>query len=246
MASFDTVANIVSEAAIELGLGAVADVYGSQDANVVQLRTLLKSTGKALVFKYAWLQNVKVHTFTTAVDTNEYNLPSDFQSMVDLSAWNRTTTTRMFAATTAQWSTLQASEAAAVLAPIFRIRKSTVEVWPQPPTPDHVWAFEYRSKYWVGLTGTTTATLDAPTANDNVIIIDAFLMTRALKLAFLKAKGFDTSAVQQDYEEALEALMGTNGPAQPLSIDPRYNNWELTIRNVPESGFGFDDQGGLY
>jgi hypothetical protein len=52
--AYDTVANIVSDAAVELGLGSVSDVYGSTDSSIIQLRTLLKSAGRDLVLERDW------------------------------------------------------------------------------------------------------------------------------------------------------------------------------------------------
>lgn len=245
MATYDTAANIINEAAIELGLGSVSDAYGSTDANITQLRTLLKSVGRSLVWRYAWFQQIKEHTFTTVEDEALYDLPADFQSMVDVSGYNRTTNIRLHPASIQQWAELESSESASTNALSFRLRNGEIELWPTPTTENETIAFEYRSKYWVALAGTTTATLDAPTANDNVIIIDSHLITRALKLAFLKAKGFDTTAAQQDFDEAMNAAQGANGASPILSVTEK-TGWLLSIRNTPDTGFGFDDQGGLY
>src|SRR5688572_457522 len=91
--AWDSVGNIVNDAALELGLitSASADVYGETNQNIVQLRALLKSLGQRLVRDFKWSHLTKEHTFDTADGVSNYTLPDDFQRIVDGTAWNRTT-----------------------------------------------------------------------------------------------------------------------------------------------------------
>ena len=65
-----TTAEIISDAAIQLGLSAeeIEDPYASTDPNIVQLRTFLKAEGRRLIRRYAWSWAVKTITFDTVND----------------------------------------------------------------------------------------------------------------------------------------------------------------------------------
>ena len=66
VASFDTALNIISDAAVELGLGAVTAAYASTDPNIVQLRTALKMAGrKMIVVGPEWKNLIKETTVVT-------------------------------------------------------------------------------------------------------------------------------------------------------------------------------------
>ena len=220
MATFDTVANVVSKCAIELGLGAVSDVFGSTDENVIQLRTLLESAGRQLVKETRWLQTTREHTFATTAATS-YNLPSDYARMVDGTGWNRTQRLPIRPVSPTEWQFLQAGVITAATAVLFRPNTSTLSVWPTSNTGDTM-AFEYISTFWVRSSGAPSPDLDAPAANTDTIHIDSLLIQKALRLAWVRAKGFDTTTAQDEYDAAYKAAQGLNaGAARTLSVTPR-------------------------
>lgn len=63
--AYDTAGAIISDAAAELGLGTVSDAYGSTDANVIQLRSLLKSAGRDILRDRDWSSLLKEYSFVT-------------------------------------------------------------------------------------------------------------------------------------------------------------------------------------
>ncbi len=249
MATYDTVANIVGDVAIECGLPAVSDVFASTDSNVVQLRTLLKSVGRALVLKHEWLQTTKEHTFVTTSATS-YALPADFQAYVDQTGWNRTSQVPLQPVSPQQWQRLKAQEDSASYAVLFRPRDTTLEVWPQPPASGETIAFEYRSSHWVRATASASPDKDAPTVNTDVVHLGVQLITRALKFKFLRDKGFDAAEAWEEFKAAFEAEMSANiGAAPVLSLTPGMCkdscNSEFGFA-VGATGFGFNNEGGLY
>lgn len=247
MALYDTAANIISDVAVEVGLGAVSDAFASTDANVAQLRSLLKSTGRAMVLRHAWLQQRKEYSFTTS-GSGTYSLPADFQRMVDQSGWNRTNRRPLQPASPQEWQYLKAALGGTVYSVLFRPHDSTLELWPQPDPSGETVAFEYMSRYWVQSSGATSPDKDAPTANGDTVKLDVQLATRALKLAFLRAKGFDTTAAQQEFEEAFDSVASANAGAAPvLSLaGPPLAEKLLDMTNAPATGFGLDGDGGLF
>lgn len=236
-AHFGTVLEICNDVAEQVGLGTQTAIYASTDNNLVQLRALLKQEGRRLSLERQWKQLLTEHTFATTNGVATYALPADFSRMVPQSMWNRSTV-RRFAPLGAQvWQYLQASSVAEPLTAIFRARAATVEISPTPTSAQTV-AFEYLSNYWVASSGSSQGDQDKPEADDDTILLDPLLMTAALKLAWLKAKGMDATAALADYERAFALSAGVDaGPAPILRLDSRRVGDESGL-NVPETGFG--------
>lgn len=242
MPIYDTVANVVSQVAVQCGLGTVADVFASTDGNLVQLRGLLTTVGRRLVLRYPWLQTVKEHTFATTTDTS-YTLPSDFQSMVDQTGWNRTEDHRFIPATAQQWQYLKALDSTITIQTVFRPQHLTLDI--HSPVSGCTVAFEYRSNLWVALTGSTSPTKNAPTLNTDVIILEAELIKAALKAEFLGDKGFDATKAMADLGMMLDDVQSANvGAAPVLNIGGRQADF-LEMPSSPATGLGLGD-GGLY
>ena len=98
-----------------------------------------------------------------------------------------------------------------------------------------VWDFVSTMDYLI-------ATSDEPTDSDSIIVFDPLLMIRGLKLAFMKAKGFDTTALQQDFNRTLDSVKGHDSPAPTLSASARGIGglWDPLIggQSTPITGFG--------
>ena len=246
MALYDTALNILSDTAVELGLGAVSDPYGSTDANIVQLRGLLKRVGRNLAKKRAWKQLLKEHTFSTT-GTASYNLPADFGAMVDQTGWDRTNDSPLSVVTPQEWQYLQATGTDFALRVLFRTYDLTLKVHPASTTGSTI-AFEYLSRYWVAASGGTTGTKDAPTANTDNILFEPDLIVPVLKYAWKKEKGFEASGAFEDAQLAYNDAAGANAgasPVLPLNAEDDCVRF-LDMGNAPSTGFGFDGVGGLY
>jgi hypothetical protein len=243
---FDIVSAILADVGVELGLGVpTADFAGTgSDVNAARLTRLLKSTGRRLVLQHPWLQLRGEYTFTTA-GTTTYTLPDAFQSVLDITAWNRTTNQRVIHVTDEQWHAMKAT-GITTLTMIFRqifssnsdsslADKPQLEFITATGTGDTI-ALECRSRHWVRPAALAATLLDAPTAATDRVMIDTQLITRALKLAFLRELGFDSTAAQMDFEETLATVRSANaGPAEVLTIgSSRSRDWP----HVPETEFG--------
>ena len=240
MPLFDTVSNVISDAAAELGLGTVTDAFASTDPNVVQLRSLLKSVGRRLTKQRQWRQLVKEHTFTTTTDEDTYTLPADFVSMLEQSGWNRTQQLSLAPVDAQGWQYLKATDAGTVLTALFRPRALTLQLWPASPPAGETIAFEYVSRYWVADGETpTVGTRDAFEANTDVLLFDVGLLVPALKLAFQQAKGFDSSAAENEYRMALVLEESADSSGAPKLSLSRSSDFRLVDgANAPQGGYG--------
>lgn len=360
--AYPTALEVISDTAAELGLGVVLDAYGSSDQNIIQLRGLLKTAGRKLIFERDWTHLVREYQFTTvplwansttyqttgsltnwsaaltvaagaqvlnvgniyratAITTgvtsatgkgpnsqsqsivdggvtwayqcagtanvvangqymfqcasatgvssatsdgpngsvlagtetdgtvtwtniglaSEYALPDGFSNIIDQTGWNRSTRLPLGGPVSAQvWQYLKGRQQGVVFNVLFRPDDDTIKLYPDtdPPGGQNI-AFEYTSRYWVAEANTVAPVTDEPTDNDDVILFDPLLITRKLKLGWLRNKGFDTSGAQVDYDKVLEVVKNADGTAPILNLrgggmfDPLIGG-----QNVPVTGFG--------
>lgn len=149
--AWDTAANIINDAAVELGLisADIAAPYSSANRNIIQLCRLLKGVGQDLVKLRAWTHLQKEHTFSFVSGTADYSPPSDFARCIDQTFWNRSNRLPLGGPVDARhWQLLQAVTASGVLYNIFRTVAGVVRVYPTPTTTDSI-AYEYISSSWV-------------------------------------------------------------------------------------------------
>jgi hypothetical protein len=249
MARFQTVGDLINRAALTLIGAKVADPFASPDPVFIQLRTLATECGQDLVQANAWQQLERSHAFTTgSADSGLYELPVNFGYMIDQTGWTYGVPTGAYpllGPSSAQWwSYLQASELYTVtLYAWFRVAEGKLQLWPQPPPPEIPVAYKYVSRDWVR---DGSSSLEAPVYKDEVTqssdvpLYEPILFLKKLKLAFLQAKGFDTTKAEDEYVMALEAWTGKDTSAPVLSLNGpiQHHRWLNALDNVPETGYG--------
>lgn len=95
-----------------------------------------------------------------------------------------------------------------------------------------VWAYSYPSVYAAPPTNETSDT------STDYLFYDFRLLVDALKLAFRRHKGLDTTADQQDFDASLQAALGADFLAPVLSLTPSGGATLLGPGNAPEGGYG--------
>lgn len=242
--AFGTAGEVIADAANEVGLGsydpASFDPWASSDPNILQMIALLKSAGRSLTRERNWTYLVNEHTFTTVQGQAAYDWPAGMLNMIDQTGWVRTTRLPLSGPLSPQeWQYLKARLVGATLTLLFRPMQRQIYIFPDTNTPgDLTVAFEYQSALWVAPTGSAVCTLDAPTAKTDTLWFDTLLMSRRLKLEFLKAKGFDTTAALQDYKMAFDLVVNDDTQAPILNMAKRGDGILMGERNVPVTGFG--------
>lgn len=235
--AWDTAANVLNDAIIELGLRSsrAADPYDITDIAVVQLQQFLTATGQDLLRDYQWSHLAVPYTFPTADGTASYALPADFQRFVDQTAWNRTQQRPLFGPLNAQqWEQVLASTVSGVLNQSFRVYGNKIYLSPTPSAVETV-AYEYQSAYWVSDSGGTAPTTDTPDDGPELLYFDRRLLVCGVKLRWLREKGFDSMAAQDDFDRALARALGADGAAPVLSVTPGAS---VVSWNVPDTGYG--------
>jgi len=249
MARFQTIGDLINRATLALIGTRTTDPFASSDPVFIQMCALATECGQDLVQEAEWQQLEKEHNFvTTALDTGLYDLPADFSYMIDQTGWQRGAPGAAYPllgpASAQWWSYLQASQYYTVtIYAWFQISAGKFQLWPQPPPVGIPIGYKYISRNWV-LDGTAPPL--APTYKDSVSIsadtplFEPILFLKKLKLAWLQAKGFDTTKAQDEYTIALDAWKGKDKSAPILSLNgpTGFNLRIIGALNVPETGFG--------
>jgi hypothetical protein len=236
--AWEQASQVVGDAAVELGLAEPADVFASTDEAVIRLRRLLTSLGRDLVMVHDWSHLQKTHTITTSNGDYTYDLPTDFNRMIEQTHWNRTTVSPGIGLSPQQWQHIQANSVSSTINLLFRAVNN--EVWISPtPSGTATLAFEYISSYWVDPTPLAAATTDRVSANTDYLYFEPRLLVTGLKYYWQRSKGFDSLASQQDFEQRLAACIGADGSSPSLHLGiRRQDNYLLGLKNMPDNGYG--------
>lgn len=212
-----TVAEVISDAAIELGLVAtdIADPFSSSDPNILQLVRMLRSGGRSLAKHRDWHHLQKEFTFSTLAAQTAYPLPTDYRKLIPDTEWNRTSQFPLGGPIDAsQWQALQARRITSTVTVLFRVWQG--QIFLQNPSDNQTIAFEYQSSSWIMPAGQASATSETPAAASDTVCFDPSLVVARLKMDFRRNKKQDSQAEQDDYVRALAAA--ENEDAQGKTI----------------------------
>jgi hypothetical protein len=233
----DTAGTVINDALLELGLvpAALADPFTSTDPNVVGIRAHLKALGRELAAMRPWTHLQLEHSFATEASVDTYALPAGFLSLSPSTEWNYTNALPLGPVGAPDWQALKASGAVNTVNVVYRVLGGSLRVHPVPSGVQTL-SYEYLSAYWVQPEGGDVPTSDTPTATNEVLWFDGPLLSRGLKVRFLEAKGFDSTAARNAYEMALAAAMGNDAAPTVLSIVPRSSR--APAPRLPETNWG--------
>lgn len=149
---FDSAGSIVSQAANELGLvsATIADPFASTNPIILQLCSLLKSLGSDVRREKQWSWLQQQYLFNTVAGQGLYPLPSDFDSIIPQTQWNRTTRLPVGGPLSPQdFQALKASLVGVVFTVLDRFVQGQTQMYPDTNTPGgYLIAFEYISRWW--------------------------------------------------------------------------------------------------
>lgn len=240
MARWDDAGTIINDAAVEVGLNAVSDPFASGDPAFIQLCRLLTSAGRELLGLHQWQKFVATHQITTtALDTGEYPLPDDFLYIIDQTGWTPTNRLPMGGPLSAQdWSFIVGSDWDQYTVYVsFREFDGSFWIQPNNPVPAGIEiTFEYITNTWAE--DGSSVRLNRVTAASDIVFFPPVLIMKMLKLRFLEAKGFDTTAALGQFNTALATWLPKDKSAPVLSMSNRRLFPYLDWRNIPETNFG--------
>lgn len=237
---YPTVSNVISDAAIGLGLASatITNPYASTDVAVLQLNQFLADVGMDLLREHDWAQLQATHTFPTVESTTNYDPPADFNRFLNQTQWNRTTTFPLAGPLgPGQWQQVQATGITSTTQYLMRFYQNKLFLSPTPGAMSNTIAFEYISRYWVGQTGTVTRAKEVPTVSTDILHFDRRLLVEGVKSRYRVEKGF---AGADTYQAWLRTAKNNNNLAPVLNLNgyspvrPRL----LNEYNVRDTGYG--------
>tara|TARA_R110000787_G_scaffold164180_1_gene277284 strand:- start:27 stop:761 length:735 start_codon:yes stop_codon:yes gene_type:complete len=243
MARYLNVNTIINRAAVEIGLLPSADAVADLGDTFVQLEGLLNSSGQELCELNDWPVLTKTHSIvTTPTDTGSYDLPDDFNYMIDQTGWDKSRRLPLGGPLSAQeWTYLKGRNLTnQLIYASFRQLDGKLDLFPNPPPDGMEISFEYVSRSWLAEEGQTKATLDTITAGTNVCVLNPLLSIKFLKLKFLQAKGFDYAAAAMEFDTLFSASIGKATGAQVLSASRSRSGMRYITPygNTTDTGFG--------
>lgn len=228
---------ILTRVAVETGLDAVNDPFGSRKQEYIQLRALLQVAGEDLCLAYPWEFLLKsLEIVATASVSGEYDLPEDFLSMVDQTGYYDDETDIIGSLSSQEWEAVT-KKGAIVTSDVYRLRGGKVCLHPSPKPPKTA-RFEYLSRFFVEEVAPVRLLKGNISKGSDIILFDRTLITRYLKVLWLESKGFDTSAAQNAFNQAFSFITSKDTAGKIISPVHGSAFRLLDARNINESGFG--------
>ena len=96
--------------------------------------------------------------------------------------------------------------------------------------------FEYRSKGFVR--SATNEVKNSFTADSDTTVLDDTVIVLGTKLKYFQIKGFDTTALYQDYMRYLNVAKANDKGSATLSFAPYPSKVLIGYANIPDTGYG--------
>ena len=166
----------------------------------------------------------------------KYALPSDYESIIPRTQWDRSKRWEMLGPEDAQqWELMLSGYISTGPRIRWRLLGSYFQIWPGLSATESL-SFEYRSNGWAADSGGTAK--GSFTVDTDTCIYADRLMVNMTKMKYFEAKGFDTTALVRDFANQLEHAMATDRSAANLSLAPRPASVIIGYDNIPDSGYG--------
>jgi len=166
----------------------------------------------------------------------KYALPSDYDSLVPRTMWDKSKHWEMLGPEDAQqWEWLLSGYISTGPRIRWRLLGDYFQIWPGFSSAEFL-GFEYRSKGWAR--DASGVVKNSFTADTDTCIYPDRLMVNMTKLKYFEGKGFDTTAMYRNYLTQLEAAIALDMSSANLSFAPRPETVLIGFENIPDSGYG--------
>lgn len=166
----------------------------------------------------------------------KYDLPPDYETITDRTQWDKTKHWEMLGPEDAQqWQWLKSGYISTGPRVRWRILGQYFQIWPIMNTQEYL-GYEYRSKAWAESADGTPK--NSFTQDTDTTIFDDTVMVLATKLKYFQIKGFDTTALMQDYQRYLSVAKANDKGSAILSFAPYPSKVLIGYANIPDTGYG--------
>lgn len=237
-----TLLSICQDVANDIGIASPTLIVGSSEETAKRLLSQSKAALKSLGKAYNWLSLQTEYTFSTVVDQEDYDLPSDFDRLINDTLWDRTNFEELRGPLSPQqWQEYKSSVLASTVTTWkkYRIRNVSGTVkFSIHPTPDAVESlvFEYVTQNFCETAGGTgQATWQADT---DVGIVDEDLIFLGTRWRMMRRLGMSYEEEKAEYDNELDQAISRDGGAPMLKLYGRDRYRLIGPDNVPDTGFG--------
>lgn len=240
MTTFATVEDIINTALQELGMGNINLAAAAADQTGYQMLGLLNALGDELLRAHDWSLLEKVMTFTGDGVSESFPMPADFGRQVNQTQWSTTDNRPMQGPQSPQvWAWNKYGIVAAGVYFQYRILNGQYTVFPIPGLGEE-FALYYITKYWVATHGDIYNPSDRCVNGDDIVGFDRRLVIAGLKAKFWAQKGFDTTALQSEFNFLLANEKGACQGARVIGLTSPANYPLIGWQNVPDGNlYGF-------
>jgi len=173
---------------------------------------------------------------TITFEKVKYSLPSDYDSTVPRTHWDKSKHWEMLGPEDAQqWEWLLSGYISTGPRIRWRLLGNFFQIWPGVST-NELLGYEYRSVSWAESASGVAKT--SFTADTDTCIYPDRLMVLATKLKYFQVKSFDTTALIQDYQRYLSVAKANDKGAPNLSFAPYPSKVLIGYANIPDTGYG--------
>lgn len=166
----------------------------------------------------------------------KYDFPSDYESLVPRTMWDKSKHWEMLGPESAQqWEWLLSGYISTGPRIRWRLLGAYFQIWPGFSNAECL-GFEYRSNGWA--LSAAGAVKTSFTVDTDTCIYPSRLIVLMTKLKYFEAKGFDTTAMFRNFAYELEAAMALDMSSANLSFAPRPGSVLIGYDNIPDSGYG--------
>lgn len=167
-----------------------------------------------------------------------FPLPSDFDSQIDRTHWDKSKHWEMLGPETPQqreW--LKSGWISTGPRVRYWYQGNYFVIWP-PLGSTELLAFEFKSKYWIYAASGTATSKQLFTADTDTTIWPDSLMRSLIRLKYLEAKGMDTTAAMRVFSAQRDMAISNDAGSPTLSMNPRQSQVLIGWENIPDSGYG--------
>ena len=196
-------------------------IIGNSVLEAVRLLESITETVQDLLKRVDWEELHAEATITTIASTEGYNLPSDFERIVNGTAWNTTNTNEMVGVVSAQeWQDLKnRTSSSSSFTDRYRIRGGQVLIFPTPAAVESL-VYEYIVNTPVESSGAVAQT--GWEADTDVPRIDAYLVQLGTKWRFRKVNGMPYQEDLNQYNEIGLIRKGQDGGRRTITPRGRF------------------------
>lgn len=195
-------------------------IISNTELEAVQLLQAARSTMKDLLIQVDWEELQKEATITTAASDADYALPSDFNRIIDETAWNVTNNDPMIGVTTArEWQYLQnSSTSTSSVMDYYRIRGGEILIYPTPASVETL-VYEYIANTPIESSGGTAQEdwLD----DTDVPRVDDYLVELGIRWRFRKINGKPYQEDLTEYNDIARQRIMADGGRKKICAGPK-------------------------